>query len=69
MDVLILQVCLYSYVASHNSYDDLQLYEKVEEVPAAAGRGDVFASVYAREVVGMAHLLPEKLPIVYCGSQ
>lgn len=66
--VCILQVSLCSRVASHNSYNDLQIYEKVEEVPAAAERCDILASIYAKDMMGMAHLLQEKLQMLYCGS-
>lgn len=66
--VYIPQVSLCSGVASHNSYNDLQIYEKVEEVPAAAERCDILASIYAKDTMGMAHLLQEKLQILYCGS-
>lgn len=66
--VCILQVSLCSGVASRNSYNDLQIYEKVEEVPAAAERCDIPASIYAKDMMGMAHLLQEKLQILYCSS-
>lgn len=61
--VYILQVSFCSWVNSHNSYTDLQLYEKVEKVPAAAEKCNIFALNYAKDMVEMAHLFAEKKPL------
>lgn len=47
-----LQVLLCSSIATHNSYNDLQLYEKVEKVPAAAEKSNISTSNYAKDMQG-----------------